>query len=157
MPDADEQLQTRLRDELDRVQPLYSTPRYLSARHRPAILRLAPAVLAATVLAMLGLTTYTRSLNPVVWTESVVNVVHPTTPTPQQQTPPEHHQSPEPSESPESRESPQPSEKPEPGESPEPHQSPEPSGSPEPHESPEPTDGHSGGDHTSDSGDTERS
>ena len=157
MSDPDEQLQRRLREELDRVQPLHSTPRYLSARHRPAILRVAPAVLAATVLAMLGLTTYTRSLNPVVWTQSVVNVVHPTTPTPQQQTPAEHHQSPEPSESPESHESQEPSQKPEPSESPEPRESPEPSGSPEPHESPEPTGEHSGDIHTSDSGDTERS
>ena len=152
----DPRLEQRLRDELDQVQPRFSSPRYLSTRHRPAILRLAPAVLAATVLATLGLTAYTRSVNPVVWTESVVNVVHPATPTPQQ-TPAEHHESPKPTESPERHQTPEPSEKPEP------HESPEPSGSPEPHESPEPSDGgggSSGGggsDGTSDSGEGERS
>jgi outer membrane biosynthesis protein TonB len=145
----DPRLEQRLRDELDGVQPRFSSPRYLSARRRPAVLRAAPAVLVATVIAMLGLTAYAGSPNPQVWTERVVNVIHPTSPSPLPQQSPAHEQSPEPSESPEQHQSPEPSEKPEPSESPgaqespEPHESPVPSGS---HESPEPSDG-GGGSH----------
>jgi outer membrane biosynthesis protein TonB len=134
----DTRLEQRLRDELDSVQPRFSSPRYLSSQRRPVLLRLAPAVLAATLVAMLGLTAYAGSPNPVVWTERVVNIVHPTvatSPSPEQ-SPAQHTQNPQPSEKPEQRESPEPSENP--GESPEPQESPEPS------QSPEPSDGHSG-------------
>lgn len=143
-------LEQRLRDELDRVQPRFSSPRYLSARRRPAVLRFAPAVLVATLVAMLGLTAYAGSPNPRVWTERVVNVIHPTSPSPApQQSPAQHEQSPEASESPTQHESPEPSESPESNQSPEAHESPEPHQSPEPsgsHESPEPSDG-GGGSH----------
>lgn len=148
----DPQLEDRLRDELDRVQPRFSSPRYISAGHRPRLWRLAPALLAAAVLGMLGLTAYAGSPNPAVWTQRVVNVVHPSpAPRTPEQSPTQQSQNPEPSETPERQASPEPTEKPEPTEepepsgSPEPRESPEPSGSPESHESPEPTDGGSDG------------
>ena len=154
-------LEERLRNELDRVQPRFSSPRYMAASHRPVLWRVAPAVLAAAILGMVGLTAYAGSPNPAVWTERVVNVVHPSTssPTPEQiptQNPlnpapsqaPEHHQSPEPSEKPE------PTEAPEPSGSPEPRESPEPSGSPEAHQTPEPSGGGTSGGGGSDGGGT---
>ena len=70
----------RLRAELNRVRPVYSTPRYLSsAPRRVRAWRLAPAVLAAGVLGMLGLTAYaaTGSPNPVVWTQQIVTKIEP--------------------------------------------------------------------------------
>ena len=139
MPDADEELRRRLREELDRVRPLYSQPRYLSFRGRPLAWRLAPLVLASAMLAIVGLTAYAGSPNPVVWSQDVVNVVHPSesTPTPTQAPS-------EPTEKPEPAENAEPTESPEQHESPEPSQSPEPSGSPEQHEG--------GGDDHSDSG-----
>jgi len=135
MRDDDPEMQRRLREELDRVRPLYTQPRYLTVRARPLIWRLAPAVLASAVVVILGLSAYAGSPNPVVWSEDVVNVVHPTevSPTPEE-SPPQHGESPEPSEKPDQ------------------HESPEPTGSPEQHE---------GDDHTgteaSDSGAPERS
>ncbi|HKW60226.1 MAG TPA: hypothetical protein VJR46_10805 [Candidatus Dormibacteraeota bacterium] len=135
MPDADDELRRRLREELDGVQPRYSAPRYQSARGRPRMWRLAPAVLVATIVAMLGLTAYAGSPNPEVWTQRVVNIVHPTVASPSPElTPAQQPQNPEPSEKPEQHESPEPSE------SPEPKESPESTGSPEAHESPKPSD-----------------
>jgi hypothetical protein len=148
MPDPDEQLQRRLREELDQVQPLHSTARYQAVRARPLTLRVAPAAVAAVLLACLGLVAYSGSPNPTVWTQHVVTVIHPpvasptAAPTPVQRpaSPATHH------------------------ESPEQHESPKPSQSPEHHESPEPSGEHSGdgsGDGSSsgssDSGDAERS
>jgi len=121
MPSAeDEELRRGLTTALDKVQPPYSTPRYLAVRPRPLAWRLAPAVLAVTALSALVISAYagTGSPNPVVWTEKVVNVVQPpaSSPTPEQtqQSPsgkpaPSHAESPEPAQSPEPRESPEPS------------------------------------------------
>ena len=79
MPNADDdqlgpELEERLRGELDRVQPRYSSPRYVAASRRPIIWRVAPAALVVGVLGILGLSGYvkTGSPNPVVWTERVV-------------------------------------------------------------------------------------
>ncbi|HET7419950.1 MAG TPA: hypothetical protein VFL27_06180 [Candidatus Dormibacteraeota bacterium] len=73
-------LKWRLRAELNRVQPPYSSPRYLvSARHRVAVWRVAPAALAAAIVGMLGLTAYaaTGSPNPVVWTQQIMTRIQP--------------------------------------------------------------------------------
>ena len=127
-------LRDRLRRELDRVQPRFSSPRYLAARRPRIMWRLAPAALAAAVVGMLALTAYAGSPNPVVWTERVVTVIHPAaaSPTPVQ-APDEHRQTPRPN----------PAATPDRHESPEPKESPEPRDSPEPGESPEPSDDHS--------------
>jgi uncharacterized membrane protein YgcG len=127
----DSDLRARLRVELDRVRPPHSAPRYLTARGRPLALRLVPAALAASLLAVLALSGFfaTGSTNPVVWGQRVVTVLEPQTaapsPTPEQ----DHHKGPatRPSESPERE-----------------HQSPGPQPSAEPRESPEPADDHSG-------------
>lgn len=161
LPDADDELTRRLREELDRVEPRFSSPRYLTAPRRPSAWRLAPAALAAAVLGMVGLAAYSGSANPVVWTEHVVTIMRPAaaSPTPTKPAEDEHHETPRanPAESPEPRKSPEPSGSAEPRESPEPGQSPQ----------PEPSDDHSGsgssgdGDGssggTSDSGDDGRS
>jgi eukaryotic-like serine/threonine-protein kinase len=163
MPNGDEggldpRLEQRLRDELDAVQPRFSSPRYLSARRLPVVLRAAPAVLVATVVAMVGLTAYAGSPNPAVVIDKVVNVIHPPAATPSPaETPTQQSQNPAPSETPEHHQSPEPSERPETSASPEPGESPEPSGSPEAHESPEPSgggtsDGGTSGGATSDGG-----
>ena len=159
MPNADDdqlgpELEERLRGELDRVQPRYSSPRYVAASRRPIIWRVAPAALVVGVLGILGLSGYvkTGSPNPVVWTERVVTVVHPNTASPAPgRSPGEHESGPAttPAHNPEHKASPAPTEKPESG------QSPEPSGSPEAHESPESSNDHSGtgtGSGSSDSG-----
>jgi hypothetical protein len=68
----------RLRAELNRVRPLYSSPRYLSpARNRIGTWRFAPAGLAAGVASLLALTAFaaTGSPNPVVWTEKIVTTI----------------------------------------------------------------------------------
>ena len=136
----DPRLEERLRDELDRVQPRWSSPRYLSAGHRPVLWRLAPAVLAAAVLGIVGLTAYAGSPNPAVWTRHVVNVLHPSTPSPTpEQAPTQEPLKPAPTQEPEQNHSPEPSEKPESTEEPEPSGSPEPRESPEPSASPEPS------------------
>src|SRR5256885_16182744 len=64
----------RLRGEMDRIEPRFSSPRYLGASRRRVTWRLAPAALALSLVAILGLTAYaaTGSPNPVVWTEDVV-------------------------------------------------------------------------------------
>jgi len=135
----------RLRGELDRVQPRFSSPRYLARPRRRIALRIAPAVLAVSLVGILGLSAYaaTGSPNPVVWTEHVVTVIHPnpTTTTPSA-TPQEHRGVTDatPSQQ-ENRTS-----------SPQPTQRPEPSDRAEPAESPEPTD-HSGDGSGSRSGD----
>ena len=158
MRDADDELRRRLREELDRVEPSFSSPRYLAAHPRPVAWRLAPAVLAVAMLGMLGLTAYSGSPNPVVWTERVVTVIQSTQASPSpNQAPEQHRDTPRanPTNASDRHESP------EPAESPEPHESPKPSESPEPHESAEPADDHSGsgtsGGGTSDSGDHVRS
>ena len=161
LPSDDEQglspeLEERLRRQLDRVQPLHTSPRYATVRKRAIALRLAPAAIAVTLLSLLALSAYaeTGSPNPVVWSQRVVTVVAPpkASPTSTQVPPAIHHESPtaRPSKAPEHPESPQPSERPEPTESPEPRESPEPSGSPE-------AGSDSSGGTTSDSGGDERS
>ena len=137
----------RLRGELDRVQPRFSPPRYLSAGNRPLVRRFAPVGLAVSVVGILALSAFaaTGSPNPVVWTEHVVTVIHPipSSPTPSSSpdergggpaTTPgqdgEHHGSPEPSERAEPSE--------QPGESSEPNEGPGRGASPTP------SDDHSG-------------
>ena len=133
----------RLRGELDRVQPRFSSPRYLAASGRRVTWRLAPAVLGVSLIGILALSLFaaTGSPNPVVWTERVVTVIHPNaaTPTPSA-TPQEHRGAPPatPSQQGEHNSSPEPSERAEPTEQP------EPTGRPEPAESPEPAQSHSG-------------
>jgi uncharacterized membrane protein YgcG len=160
MPGADQgplgpDMEERLRRELDAVQPMFSSPRYLSTTRRPAALRFAPVALAAAVLGILGLTAYAGSPNPRVWTEHVFSVIHPqASPTPSQASPSaqpsptdERHETPEPSETAEPKGSP------EPNESPEPNQSPEPSGGGETGSGGSGSDGSgSGGSGSSDSG-----
>jgi hypothetical protein len=121
MPDRNEDLWRGLHAELDRVEPPWSSPRYLTAKSRPTGWMFAPAALGVAAGAMVALTVYAGSPNPVVWTQHVVTVVHPAqaspTPTPSavpSPTPAQHVSNPTPSEPPEQ------------------------------HESPEPTDGHSG-------------
>ena len=154
-PDADDELRRRLRAELDRVQPRFSSPRYLTTRARPVAWRLAPAALAVVLLGVLGLTAYSGSPNPVVWTEHVVTVIRPAATSPAPTKAPDEHRA-----SPDSNRSGS-TESPEPGESPEPREAPEPAESPEPGEAPEPSGDHtgsgSGGGGTSDSGDPTRS
>jgi outer membrane biosynthesis protein TonB len=145
MRDPDDQLWRRLLAELDRVEPPWSSPRYLTAKTRPVLWRLTPAALAVAIGGIVALSAYAGSPNPVVWTQHVVTVVHPpeASPTP---TPAQRVSNPTPSEPPEQDESPEPSPPPEQ------HESPQPTQSPEPHESPEPSGEHSG----SDSGSTDR-
>lgn len=132
----------RLRSELDRVQPRWSSPRYLTPRVRAW--RLAPAALALALTGLLGVTAYaaTGSANPTVWTERVETIFHPTPPTPTpesgppaaapQAVPPPIHKA-----------TAAPSQKAEPSDRSLGGGSPQPSHSPEPRESPEPGDDHS--------------
>jgi len=134
MPGADQgplgpDMEERLRRELDAVQPMFSSPRYLSTNRRPAALRFAPVALAAAVLGILALTAYAGSPNPRVWTEHVFAVVHPAKASP---TPNEVSPRPQPSPTEDRHETPEPTETAEPRESPGPHESPEPNQSPEP-------------------------
>jgi hypothetical protein len=124
-------LRRRLRAELDRVQPPSSSPRYLvSARHRVAVWRVAPAALAAAVVGMLGLTAYaaTGSPNPVVWTQHIMIRIEPnsaspeTTPATQGLTPSSHPATAAPA--PATHEA-RPTERPEPSEKPQATPSPE--------------------------------
>jgi len=118
----------RLRSELDRVQPAWSSPRYLGPARRFGAWRVAPAALAIALTGLLGLTAFaaTGSANPAVWTERVVTVIHPAAPTatpestpsptqPQAAPPVQPTEKPEPSDRPEQTSSPQPIESPEPG------------------------------------------
>lgn len=135
-----------LRAELDRIQPPYSSPRYMSPTHRISPWRLAPAGLAAGVAGILALSFYaaTGSPNPAVWTHTIVTKIQPNAPTeaspvsapsPPQASPAIGSMAPAP---PAEHDGPTTS-------SPRPTERPEPTGSPEPRESPEPTDGqHSG-------------
>jgi len=118
----------RLRAELDRVQPLNSAPRYLTARSRPITFRLAPAMLGASVVAILALSAFvaTGSPNPAVWGRDVVTIIQSSSTTPTPTTP---------------KASPTGTHKPE---SPEPTEQAEPSEPGEDHASPEPSDDHSG-------------
>jgi uncharacterized membrane protein YgcG len=120
-------LRSRLRAELDRVQPLHSTPRYASADPRPVAWRFAPAVLVASVISMLVLTAYvaTGSPNPADWGHDVVTIIQSssTTPTPTAK----------------------PTIRPAPTQTP---AQPKPTQKPAEHESPEPSDDHSGEDHS---------
>jgi hypothetical protein len=70
----------RLRAELNRIQPRFSSPRYLSPdAHRIGTWRLAPAGLALGIIGILGLSAYaaTGSANPVVWTQRIVTTIEP--------------------------------------------------------------------------------
>jgi uncharacterized membrane protein YgcG len=129
-------LEARLRAELDRVRPPHSSPRYLSTKAAPTGWRLAPAVLAASVISILALSAFvaTGSPNPAVWGHDVVTIIQSssTTPTPTppaSATPTREAEQPEPSHR---------------GESPEPTERPEPTEPAENHESPEPSADHSG-------------
>jgi hypothetical protein len=137
---------TRLRAELDRVQPRWSSPRYL-APARIRAWRLAPAALAVALTGLLGITAYaaTGSANPAVWTERVVTVIHPALPssTPESTQPPIVPRA-GPPVAPIHAATPEPTEKAEPTEQPEPTNRPEPSDSPEPRGSPGPPGDHSG-------------
>ena len=146
------EFERRLRGELDRVRPPFSSPRYLARGGRPIALRVAPAVLALSLVGILGLSAYaaTGSPNPVVWTEHVVTVIHPNpaSPTPSPTT--QQNQggpAATPGQDDNRHGSPRPTERPEPSESP------EPSGQPSPNESPEPSGDHSGEGSGGDSGD----
>ena len=132
-------LERRLRRELNRVEPRFSSPRYATAAHpRVRTWRLAPVVLGASLVSILALSAFvaTGSANPVVWTQRVVTVIEsnsaPTSepsPARPKAAPPAGaahtpaHQAPATSEPREG------SETPEPGRTPEPTQSPEPSDS----------------------------
>ena len=120
----------RLRAELDRIQPRFSSPRYLSAgaRLRVGAWRFAPVALAIGATSILGLTAWaaTGSTNPAVWTERMTTVMHtvpsPTPestpappksqalppPAPVRETPKEASGQPEPSNTAGTRESPEP-------------------------------------------------
>ena len=159
MPGADENtlgpaFESRLRDELDGVRPLYSYPRYAAGRPRAIGLRLAPVALAISLVAILSVSAFaaTGSPNPAVWTQRVITVINSAQSSPNPPAPTEHGfpgaegtDSPEPSESAEPKESPEPAEAAEPAESPAPRES------PEPRDSSEPSDGadHSGSGETS--------
>lgn len=136
----------RLRSELDRVRPLWSSPRYLGPMRRSGAWRVAPAALAVALTSLLGLTAFaaTGSANPAIWTERVVTIIHPVPPTPTPETTPAppavkaapppaaHNASPKPSERPEPSEGSQPSLSPQPRESPEPTGDRSPTASPSP-------------------------
>jgi uncharacterized membrane protein YgcG len=128
-------LKARLRAELDRVQPLRTSPRYLAGARRPISWRFAPAALAASLISILALSAFvaTGSPNPAVWGHDVVTIIQSSSTTP---TPPSR-----PTATPDTKPEPTPAHR---GESPEPAEQPEPSGSSEPHESPQPSDDHSG-------------
>jgi len=137
----------RLRGELDAVEPLRSSPRYVHVGRRPAGLRLAPALLAIAFLGILGLSVFaaTGSQGPGGWTQRVITIINAGHSSPRPSASPTGHATPagQPTATPQSRETPEPSEKPEPGESPEPRESPDASGD----------DDHSGrGDSSSSSG-----
>jgi hypothetical protein len=72
--------ESRLRSELDGIQPRFSSPRYLSAgRHHVGSWRFAPAGLAVGIVGILALSAYaaTGSANPVVWTQRIVTTIQP--------------------------------------------------------------------------------
>ena len=144
------EFERHLRGQLDRVQPRFSSPRYLAGAGRPA-LRLAPAVLVLSLVAILGLSAYvaTGSPNPVVWTEHVVTVIHPNPASPTPSASPQEQRGgtvATPSQDQNHKTTPEPADRAEPTERP------EPAGQPEPAESPEPTD-HSGDSSAGHSGD----
>jgi hypothetical protein len=146
----------RLRAELNRVQPRFSSPRYLSRNaHRVGSWRLAPAGLALGIIGILGLSAYaaTGSADPVVWTHRIVTTVQPNvvpaaSPTPTSNPTPSHRSI-----------APAPAHSEEPSPRAEPSDRAEPSQQPGPGESPQPSpngDEHSEGTRTSDSGAEER-
>jgi len=128
-------LERRLRRELDRVQPRFSSPRYLSHPGQfVGTWRFAPVALAVSLGGILALTASvaTGSANPVVWTQRVVTVIE-ANPTPNPQpSPVERKAAPPavPSHQPE-HEAPSASKSAEPAESPEPRRSAAPAGSAE--------------------------
>lgn len=137
----DDELRSRLRTELDSVQPLYSRPRYTTTHERPIIWRFAPAALVASVISMLALSAYvaTGSPNPADWGHDVVTIIQSSSTTPSPTPTSAPTVKPTPTEADE-HESPEPTEKAEP---------------PEQHASPEPSDDHSGeGSGSSDGGGT---
>jgi membrane peptidoglycan carboxypeptidase len=126
----------RLRAELDRVQPPFSSPRYLSknAGRRVGAWRFAPIALAIGITGILGMTAWaaTGSTNPAVWTDRAKSIINAASPSPVPESTPTPATPPAPA--PPVRQAPA-----APSEQPEPSNRPEPSGSPEPRESPEPT------------------
>ena len=125
-----------LRRELNRVQPRFPSPRYLSPAHTHLrTWRFAPIALGVSLVGILALSASvaTGSPNPVVWTQRVVTVIEsnpaatpepgPVQPKAAPQAGPTHapqHQAPDTSQPPERLETPEPARTAEPGESPEP-------------------------------------
>jgi hypothetical protein len=120
------EIRSRLKAELDRVQPLHSSPRYLAKNQPPLTWRFAPAVLVASVISILALSAFvaTGSPNPADWGHDVVTIIQSssTTPTPTPKPTPTLRPTPSHTQEPDEHESPEPRE----------------------HESPEPPDDHSG-------------
>jgi len=132
-------LERRLRRELNRVQPRFSSPRYASAAHpRVRMWRLAPVMLGVSLVSILALSGFvaTGSANPVVWTQRVVTVIESNPPPTSEPSPAQpkaappagaahtpEHQAPATSEPREDSETPEPGRTPEPTESPEPSDS----------------------------------
>ena len=142
-------LERRLRRELNRVQPRFSSPRYASAAHpRVRTWRLAPVALGVSLVSILALSGFvaTGSANPVVWTERVVTVIESNPPPTSEPSPAQPKAAPPAgaAHTPEQR-APATSEPREGSETPEPGRTPEPT------ESPEPSDSHSGSDGAGDS------
>ena len=135
-------LERRLRRELNRVQPRFSSPRYASAAHpRVRMWRLAPVMLGVSLVSILALSGFvaTGSANPVVWTQRVVTVIE-SNPPPTSEPSPAQPKAAPPAGAAHTPEH-QASATSEPREG---SETPEPGRTPEPTESPEPSDSHSG-------------
>jgi hypothetical protein len=142
-------LERRLRSELNRVQPRFSSPRYASAAH-PAVRtwRLAPVALGVSLVSMLALSGFvaTGSANPVVWTQRVVTVIESNPPPTSEPSPAQPKAAPQAgAEHTPEQQAPATSEPREGSETPEPGRTPEPT------VSPGPADSHSGSDGSGDS------
>ena len=146
MPKTDEDFfgpvfERGLRQELNRIRPRNSSPRYLAPAHQHLrTWRFAPVALAVSLVSILALSASvaTGSPNPVVWTQRVVTVIESNpAPTPEPgpvqpkvapragSTQGPQHQAPATSKPPERSETPEPARTADPRESPEPsdHQS----------------------------------
>ena len=135
-------LERRLRRELNRVQPRFSSPRYASVAHpRVRMWRLAPVMLGVSLVSILALSGFvaTGSANPVVWTQRVVTVIESNPPPTSEPSPAQPKAAPPAG----AAHTPEP-QAPATSEPREGSETPEPGRTPEPTESPEPSDSHSG-------------
>ena len=135
-------LERRLRRELNRVQPRFSSPRYASAAHaRVRAWRVAPVALGVSLVSILALSAFvaTGSANPVVWTQRVVTVIESNPPPTSEPSPAQPKAAP-----PEGAAHTPEQQAPATSEPREGSETPEPGRTPEPTESPEPSDSHSG-------------